>query len=595
LAALLQAVTASLDPQRVFEAVVDGSLQLLNLTMARLWVVEPSTGEIVLVARAFSPERPVNFEGVATRLPKSGGIPGWVVDQCRPRYSPVLGEDPLSARPEWVKREGFVSQLAVPLLRGEEALGALAVTARERREFSQDEQELLETFAATAALAIENARLHEETQKRLSQTETLLSVGQAVGSTLDLAEIGRRTVREMVRVLGADMGGAWRFSADRDRLFPIAGYHVPKEWADLFSRNPLVAGDSLVAEVKRLQGPLYASDSRDDPRLDHPLARLIPHKSVLIYPMWLKGKIIGGFAIIWAREVHHLTSEEMRLAEGIAGQAAIAVENARLHEELIAQMAALKRTEAQLIQSAKLAALGELATQIAHEINNPMTSILGYASLAVKDPDLPLTIRRDMEVIIQESLRTRRIVKDLLDFARRREPCMEPGDLSAALRSVIELLREPIALGNVLLVEEIPPLPQVLMDSDQIKQVLVNLINNALDAMPGGGTLTVTTGVRCSGSRGRGFGDQVEVTVADTGIGMSQEQIQRIFDPFFTTKDEGRGTGLGLSVSLRIVEGHGGRILVESRPGQGSVFRVILPLRTPHAAAKSADFMERNG
>jgi signal transduction histidine kinase len=345
--------------------------------------------------------------------------------------------------------------------------------------------------------------------------------------------------------------------------------------------------------VKRLQGPLYASDSQDDPRFDHPLARLIPHKSVLIYPMWLKGKIIGGLAIIWAREVHHLTSEEMRLAEGIAGQAAIAVENARLHEELIAQMAALKRTEAQLIQSAKLAALGELATQIAHEINNPMTSILGYASLAVKDPDLPLTIRRDMEVIIQESLRTRRIVKDLLDFARRREPCKEPGDLGAALRSVIELLREPMAIGDVLAVEKLGPLPPVFMDSDQIKQVLVNLINNALDAMPNGGTLTVSTRVHAHPDLE--FPTAVEVAVADTGIGMSQEQIQRIFDPFFTTKGEGRGTGLGLSVSLRIVEGHRGRILVESRPGQGSIFRVILPLITPHAAVKSADFMERNG
>jgi PAS domain S-box-containing protein len=578
----------------------------------------------------------------------------------------------------------------------------------------------------------ENVRLFEETQRRLSQTETLLAVGQAVGSTLDLAEIGRRTTREMVKALGADMGGAWFLSPDRDQLLPLAGYHVPKEWVETFSRTSLSIDDRFVEEANRLQGPICASDSQADPRFDHPFARLIPHKSVLVYPMWVKGEIIGGFAIIWVREAHRFTSEELRLGEGIARQAAIAVENARLleaervarerlqisetryrelfetvidivylhdlegrilaineagvrvsgysreellgmniaqlvahedlkrdielirrmiageriselftaefirkdgtriflecsgrlirkdgapvaiqgvardvtarrrleerqaafaienarlHERLREQMAALKRVQVQLVQSTKLAALGELAAQIAHEINNPLTSVLGYTSLALQDPDLPPTLRGDLEVIAEESLRTRRIVRDLLDFARRRDPRMEPGDLNATVRSVIELLREPITVGNVVVVEKLAPLPPVSMDSDQLKQVFINLITNALDAMPDGGTLTITTGVR-----GQGFGDQVEATVADTGIGMSLEEIERIFDPFYTTKNDGRGTGLGLSVSRGIVEGHGGRILVESQPGRGSVFRVILPLKIPQAAAKSADY-----
>lgn len=591
LASLAQTVTASLDIQRVFEAVVEGSLQLLNATLARLWVVEPLTGEIVLVAWWASPRgEPVSLEGAATRLRMGEGIPGWVIDQRCPRYSPVLAEDPLGVRPEWVKREGFISQLAFPLIRGEQTLGVLVVTARERREFPSEERELLETFAATAALAIENARLHEETRKQLNQTETLLAVSQTVGSTLDLFEIGRRTTRAMVKALGADMGGAWYLGPGRDRLLPLAGYHVPRETLEIFSGTPLLIEDRVIEEVKRLNGPICAPDSQADPRFDHPLGALVPHKSILVYPMWLKEEIIGGFGIVWTREAHRITPEELRLVEGISRQAAIAIENARLHEGLLDQMAALKRTQAQLVQSTKLAALGELAAQIAHEINNPLTSVLGYASLLLKDSNLPPAIRGDLEVIAKESIRARRIVRDLLEFARRRDPHMEPGDLNGAIRSVLDLLREPIAIGNVRVAEDLASLPPVFMDSDQMKQVFLNLINNAVDAMPEGGTLTITTGVRGSGS-----GVHVEAAVGDTGVGMSQEQIDQIFDPFYTTKGNERGTGLGLSVSRGIIEGHGGRILVESRPGRGSAFRVILPLRIPHATAKSADVMERNG
>ncbi len=329
-AALAQTVTASLDPQNVFSAVVDGALQLLHVTLARLWVVDPGTGNIDLVATATAPDEPVRLEGAPTSIPRGQGRVGWVIEQRRPRYSPVLADEPIQEMLEWKKLERFVSQLAVPLVRGDQALGALVVNTRQQRHFTPDDEELLVTFAAEAALAIENARLYEETRARLSQTETVLAVSQTIGSTLDVAEVARRTTREIVRALGADMGGAWGPSPGRDRLVPLAGYHATPELIEAYSRMSF--DHPLVGELTRVRGLVYSSDSQTDPRFADPLLRPVPHKSVLAVPMWSKDELIGGFGIVWTREAHHFTAEELRLVDGIARQAAIAVENARLLE-----------------------------------------------------------------------------------------------------------------------------------------------------------------------------------------------------------------------------------------------------------------------
>jgi signal transduction histidine kinase/DNA-binding NarL/FixJ family response regulator len=451
-----------------------------------------------------------------------------------------------------------------------------------------DEEQLLKIVADQVAIAVENARLyegvmrlHEETQERLRHTETLLAVSQDASATLELNEILRRTTRAMVRALGADTGGAWLQSEDGSRFVPIVGYHVPKELLGAGESASLMVLDSRVSDWRRVEGPVYSSNSQNDPRFDHPLARMIPHKSVLIQPMRWKGESIGGFALAWLKDQHRFTADELRLVQAIALQAAVATENSRLYEAEKRQVAELKRTQAQLIQSTKLAAIGELAANIAHEINNPLTSVLGFASYLAEQVPPGQPWREELDLIQEEAGRARDIVRDLLHFSRQREFIPQITDLNTVLEQTLAMVRRQGALESISLREEYASgLAPVEVDVPRIKQVFLNLINNAVYVMKDhGGSLTI---------RSSANGDMVQVEVIDTGTGIAPDHIHRIFEPFFTTKPEVSGTGLGLSVSLGIVESHGGVIEVQSEVGRGSTFTVKLPAK-PGATIEDPD------
>jgi signal transduction histidine kinase len=230
----------------------------------------------------------------------------------------------------------------------------------------------------------------------------------------------------------------------------------------------------------------------------------------------------------------------------------------------------LKKSQLQLIQSAKLAAIGELASNIAHEINNPLTSILGYTGLIKAETD-PNARMEDLEIIEKEALRAREIIKNLLDFARQTPLKIEEANINSVLKTVLSLTKSQAKAGNIEVIEELKEnLPSIPIDINQMKQVFINIINNAISAMPGGGKLWIL-----ADTDGKGF---IKVSFKDTGIGIPEEHLIRIFDPFFTTKDDTSGTGLGLSISYGIVERHGGNIEVESKVGEGSTFTIKLPV-----------------
>jgi len=451
-----------------------------------------------------------------------------------------------------------------------------------------DEEQLLKIVADQVAIAVENARLYEgvmrlaeETQERLRHTETLLAVSQDASATLELNEILRRTTRAMVRALGADTGGAWLQSQDGARFVPIVGYHVPKKLLGALESASIKSLDPRVSDWRRVEGPVYSSNSQEDPRFKHPIAQMVPHKSVLIQPMRWKGESIGGFAIAWLKDHHRFTSDELRLAEAIALQAAVASENSRLYEAEKQQVAELKRTQAQLIQSTKLAAIGELAANIAHEINNPLTSVLGFASYLAEQVPPGQPWREELDLIQEEAGRARDIVRDLLHFSRQREFIPQITDLNTVLEQTLAMVKRQGALESITLHEDYAPgLAPVEVDVPRIKQVFLNLINNAVYVMKDrGGSLTI---------RSSAGGDMVRVEVIDTGTGIAPEHMHRIFEPFFTTKPEVSGTGLGLSVSLGIVESHGGVIEVQSELGKGSTFTVKLPAK-PGATIEDPD------
>ena len=231
-------------------------------------------------------------------------------------------------------------------------------------------------------------------------------------------------------------------------------------------------------------------------------------------------------------------------------------------------------SQRQLIQSAKLAAIGELAANVAYEVNNPLTGVLGYAGLLLKSDDIPADKKEHLRTIERETLRAREILKNLLDFARRKPPRLLKTDISIVVENTLALVKGQAKVNNIDLVIACPqPLPPVAVDADEMKQVFINLTNNAFLSMPKGGMLAV----RCSRKRDATIGEAVAVEFSDTGNGIPEERLDKLFDPFFTTVLEGEESGLSLSISYMIVQNHGGRIEVESKVGEGSTFRVLLP------------------
>jgi len=265
----------------------------------------------------------------------------------------------------------------------------------------------------------------------------------------------------------------------------------------------------------------------------------------------------------------------LRLRERTAEAARLYAETVQRNEELAAINARLQSTQRQLVQSEKLAAVGQLTAGIVHDVRNPLAVIIGLAEIALEDyrDHMDPKLRDHVTTIRDSATRANRIVGDLLKFARQSTAEMQYQDLKATLQAVIRLTAFPARQAHVQVVTDLPEQPVwATYDAQQIEQVLINLIQNAIHAMGKGGTLRINLSQAESG-------EAVAIAVQDTGIGIPPENLNRIFDPFFTTKPEGEGTGLGLSVSYGIIQEHHGQIEVESAVGQGATFTVLLPVK----------------
>lgn len=249
----------------------------------------------------------------------------------------------------------------------------------------------------------------------------------------------------------------------------------------------------------------------------------------------------------------------------------------------------LRRAQAETMRGEKLASVGLLASGVAHELNNPLTGILTFSHLLRekmpdKSPDAD-----DMDLVIRETKRCAAIIKRLLDFAREKQPEKKFTDLNQIITDTVRIVEKPAHLRDIEIVLDLDrSLPPIWIDADQIKQVIMNMVVNAQHAVEEKGNITVRTrralDPRVSAAEAK---PMVAISIIDTGCGISERNLKRIFDPFFTSKDVGRGTGLGLSVSHGIVEAHGGLIEVESNVGEGSTFRIFLPLTPPSAESES--------
>ena len=275
------------------------------------------------------------------------------------------------------------------------------------------------------------------------------------------------------------------------------------------------------------------------------------------------------------RPVRELTAVSRKIASGDLGYTTAysdSTEFGELARSFNDMSVSLRNMQEQLVQAAKLAAIGELASNVAHEINNPLTSIMGYAELIEEEADVS-DIMKDIDVIKKESLRARGIVQQLLDFARKRPLEIGAVDINNLIEEVIALVGIQMKDSRIRLEEEYSALPPIMVDANQIKQVFLNILNTSVHALSESQrgfdrVITIRTSSRDS---------RVCVEISDTGCGIPGEVLPRIFEPFFTTKQE-HGTGLGLSITYKIIQSHKGSIDVRSEEGRGTTFIVSLPV-----------------
>ena len=243
---------------------------------------------------------------------------------------------------------------------------------------------------------------------------------------------------------------------------------------------------------------------------------------------------------------------------------------------------AMKEMQSQLVQSAKLASMGELVAGIAHEINNPLGGILMFSSLAAKSADLPPQVKDNLEVVVSETKRCAKIVRGLLEFSRESIPEKRIDSINRILKQTLRLISQQTLFQNIEVQSRFSDeLPDIPVDSDQLQQVFFNIIVNAGQAMPAGGILQLST-------ERDGANRSVVIKIVDNGVGISREHLEKIFDPFFSTKTQ-KGFGLGLSISYGIIENHGGQIVARSSVGEGTRFTISLPIDDPQVATNAAD------
>jgi GAF domain-containing protein/CheY-like chemotaxis protein len=364
-AEIVEELAAETDLDGLFALIARRGCELVEADAAAMSLVEGD--DLVLRGQWGFPD----LSGVATRRPITKSRLARVIRDRRVYASEDLAADPVWRDSVVVRELGYRAVLELPIFLHGEVIGVMSALQRTPRRYSEEDIRSLGALAEHSALAVDRANLREQRESRLRETERLLAVSQAVAATLDVTEIARRTLREMVRALAADLGGAWMLPPGGEEFIALAGYHVPPSLLeDTEAFAPLAASHPLIAAAQRLETPLAFPDSQGDPHLDHPILHRIPHRSLLICPMRLGKDMVGGFALVWVQRAHVFTADELRLVEGMARQAAVGIANARLlaaEREAREDLAVLAdenarlfaQTQARLRETETLLALGE--------------------------------------------------------------------------------------------------------------------------------------------------------------------------------------------------------------------------------------------
>ncbi len=424
---------------------------------------------------------------------------------------------------------------------------------------------------------LENVLAHRRLADEKDALLVLNSLTRSIATLRDMSGLAQQVASAARDLLRADASLLWLVEGTELQPAAWTGFEEAEARAlRLPADEPLLR--RLESERRLVISELFGRDARGEAAL-----LLADADRALGVSLVTAGEPVGLLAIA-SRRPRAFTATEERLLTILADHAGIAIENARLYQRVKDQLEELQRTQAQLLQTEKLAAMGQLLAGVAHELNNPLSVVLGRAALLeYKLAGTPHAAQA--KKVAEAADRSARIVKNFLALARQRPTERQKVSLNEVARQAVELLAYQLRVDDVEVRFELAPdLPALWADPNQLHQVVVNLVSNAHHAIrqtPQPRQIIITT--RHDAAR-----QQASLVVADTGPGVPPAVQPRIFEPFFTTKAPGQGTGLGLSLCQGIVEGHGGAIRVESRPGLGAVFRVELPVVPPREAPPKA-------
>ncbi|PTX99638.1 histidine kinase [Verrucomicrobia bacterium LW23] len=545
-----------LDPQRAIRHILRTAVRITGARSGSFVVVNPNTG-LLEIEDSYGLNRRVR----KVLLRMGEGVTGWVALTARPQRIGDVRKEPryVSVSPR------VLSEMAVPIEIHGQVAAVINVDHTTVDAFSAEHEALLVSLADEASEWLRQAWEIEHLKAQSLLSQSLVNTGKMISSQQSLTATLEAVTLQANKLMKTRVCSVMLLSPDDKELILRASNGASVSYVN---KPNLKLSESVLGVVVTHCKPLAVLDVQSHEGYQHlEVAKAEGLRSLLAVPIIFNETVLGVLSVYTTKEVHRFSNGEIKALETLADLTAIAIERGT-------DLTYVVETEEKLRASERLSALGLLAAEIAHEIRNPLCVMqMLFHALAEAVPMDPVS-RRDADIIAQKMKHLNRIVDQVLNFARSSEPAKELISAPDLLEDIGLLIRHKLAQEQIeMRVQVAPETPAFRADRSQVEQVLLNLILNGMEAMPGGGILRLSATPE--------FLDDVPcvmLSIRDNGHGMTERQVEHLFAPFLTTKQ--KGTGIGLAMVLKIVENHQGKVLVDSRPGRGTVFRVYFPAET---------------